>query len=239
MAPSIVKKSVSKPTKRPINLVEENGEDKENKIHTNFKKIRQSNSHDEIAKDDEMELCEAAKRGNISEVERLLSNGMLDINSQKTQTTPLVEAAYHGHLEVVKLLLDRGAEPNKKKSCGSTPLLFAASLNHTELVKLLLERGALPNRTNGRNETPLHYAGWHGNRDVAQLLLDRGALPDLSTISGKTPLHWAEIWKNLGQKQDRDTAQDVIQLIKAAVKGGPRHNCYEDTESGVPILYLT
>ena len=228
MAPSAAKKAVklkavklSQSKKRPVELVDEVAEVQ---VTTKFKKFRnkvQISAPSGICRrcwSAEGKVCDKItederKLVDIKEVERLLSYGMLDVNSLWNNnvhfgsgaplTTPLVEAAYFGHKDLAKLLLDRGADPNKRNSNGSTPLHFAASCDHTELVRLLLDRGAMPSPTNGSGETPLHFAAWHGNREVVRLLLDRGALPNTATVNGKTPLQWAEIWKN----------KDVVQIL--------------------------
>src|ERR1700733_9621584 len=67
------------------------------------------------------ELLDAAERGDVAEVTRLLNDHSdhkkVNINllgRQKYYTlTPLMAAAHKGHLEVVKLLLAKGAIVNK------------------------------------------------------------------------------------------------------------------------------
>ena len=126
--------------------------------------------HDEIANDEYKLLC-AAERGNIEEVKRLLSSGLLDVNSLKDGTTPLHEAARDGHTDVVQLLLNRGADKNKESMFGSTPLHRAALNNHKHIVQLLLNSGAYRHKADESGNTPLSIAIQFGHKDVVQLLL--------------------------------------------------------------------
>ena len=86
---------------------------------------------DEISKDQE-KLNNAAENGNTTEVKRLLSSGMLDINRGCGfyLVTPLNKAAIKGNKVMVQLLLDRGAEVNKQTGSGWTPLHWAAIKGH-------------------------------------------------------------------------------------------------------------
>ena len=77
----------------------------------------------EIA-EDEKRLLLASKEGNVEEVARLLSGGMVDVNCSggKYLATPMCEAAYHGKLEVLRILMDHGAERDRVDRHGQTPL---------------------------------------------------------------------------------------------------------------------
>ena len=74
--------------------------------------------------EDEKKLLHASKEGNVEEVGRLLSTGMVDVNCAggKYQATPLCEATYHGNTDVVQILMDHGAEHDRADKHGQTPL---------------------------------------------------------------------------------------------------------------------
>ena len=158
----------------------------------------------EILKDEE-DLCNAARDGNIEEVTRLLSSGMLDINcvTGSLATTPLWQAAKYGHTDVVILLLKRGAEINKGLINGQTPLHIAADWGHIDVVQLLLDNGAEVDIKNKYQNTPIYHAAQHGQAEIVQLLLNAGADPNTRNRRGQTPLDQAKI---IGHK-------DVVQLL--------------------------
>ena len=159
--------------------------------------------------EEEVRLCRASGDGNIEEVRRLLSSGMLDVNAVegKSMETPLGLAAQMGHEDVVQLLLDGGAKPDKTDlHDSSTPLHQAVKGGHSGVVKRLLDGGAEPNYPNffedTRRITPLHLAVTMGHNEmsggVIEVLLKGGADPNLgSKWDGKTPLHSAAICGNL------------------------------------------
>uniref|UniRef100_A0A7N0U4Z7 Uncharacterized protein n=1 Tax=Kalanchoe fedtschenkoi TaxID=63787 RepID=A0A7N0U4Z7_KALFE len=106
-----------------------------------------------------------ARKGDIKEVKRLLSEGT-DANvaawGPKSQgVTPLHLAAEGGHLRIMDLLLEHGAniDARTKGSCGWTPLHIAAKERKRQAVKFLVENGAfLPDNINDtRFNPPLHY----------------------------------------------------------------------------------
>ena len=128
----------------------------------------------EILKDEE-DLCNAARDGNIEEVTRLLSSGMLDINCVPggyTTTTPLWQEAIYGsplHRLLYMVL------PSIIYRYKDSPLHNAAYWGHINIVELLLDNGAEVDIKNKYRNTPLHYAAWSGHREIVQLLLNAGA----------------------------------------------------------------
>ena len=175
--------------------------------------IGKSVFHDDISKDQER-LFNATKKGDVTEVRRLLSRSrmLLDVNntsepwSEFYKVTPLHVAARRGHKVVVKLLLDGGGDPNRADWDGFTPLHNAANGGHNEVVKLLLERGADGNKQTkfGRTRTPLHWAAKHGYKEIVQTLLDKGAKPNKTDNDGKTPI-------SLAHQQGH---MDIVKILK-------------------------
>jgi len=120
-------------------------------------------------------LFEAAERGDISNIERLLNAGAKVNCTLDGDGTPLMGAANSGNVEVVRLLLDRGADPNLGVSGDGNPLIIAAREGHLAVVALLLDRRADPNRAVLGDGNPLIMAAREGHADVVALLLDHGA----------------------------------------------------------------
>src|SRR5258705_9450021 len=87
-------------------------------------------------------LIKAIQRGDVAEVQVVLS-GDVDVNATTPYgTTPLMSAAAYGHLEIVRALLKRGAALNQKRSDGFNALALPAFFGHQETVRELLACGA-------------------------------------------------------------------------------------------------
>lgn len=68
--------------------------------------------------------------GNLTEVHRLIQQG-IDINQTNNYVfTPLHYASKYGHLDIVQELIENGSHVNKKTIVGFTPLHFAADNSH-------------------------------------------------------------------------------------------------------------
>ena len=89
-------------------------------------------------------LIEAAKRGDLDEVKRLIENGA-DVNIKDNDgDTPLHYAASGGHLDVVKFLVENGADVNAKDKYGRTPLDVAKPKVRWVLEDLIKRVGESP-----------------------------------------------------------------------------------------------
>jgi len=92
------------------------------------------------------DLFAAVKKGNLLEVQRLVSAGA-DVNTKDdVGNTPLHWTAgfvqgHKGHADVARLLLSKGAEVNAKDNDGKTPLQVAEGQGEKELAKLLRQHG--------------------------------------------------------------------------------------------------
>ena len=85
------------------------------------------------------EMIEAAKSGNIGEVEKLL-NSSVDANQCDEQGwTALNFAAGRGDLNMVKLLVERGADPFQVGRDNRTPYMIALAAGRVDVVKYLRE----------------------------------------------------------------------------------------------------
>lgn len=87
-------------------------------------------------------LHDAAKEGNLSQVNMLLNSGVNPEALDDYGLTPLMSAAAAGQTEVVKGLLNRGASINALHNNNDTALMKAAMNGHAAVVKELLNRGA-------------------------------------------------------------------------------------------------
>ena len=86
-------------------------------------------------------LHDAADKGNIDEVKRLIAQGA-NVNAKDKHTvTALHWAADQGHTAVVELLIAEGADVNAKSKDGSTPLWAATDGGHKDVANLLKRHG--------------------------------------------------------------------------------------------------
>ena len=141
-------------------------------------------------------LFDAVRRGDLTEVERLLNEGA-DLNARDERDgrddTPLHWACIFGRPHIVRLLLDRGADVGARDEYDRTPLHYAGIYSHpdTDVVRLLLDRGADIEARDIDSYTPLHKACEWGTYNTVRLLLDRGADLEARDQFGNTPLDFA------------------------------------------------
>jgi ankyrin repeat protein len=131
-------------------------------------------------------LIEAAKKGDILELRRILSEDPDALGrAAGNGETPLMAALYRGHSDAVAFLLESGAPLD---------LFSAAAVGRADALNRELDRGALTVRDYSYDGwTPLHLAAFFGRHNAAERLLDAGADPKaVSRNSMKnTPLHAA------------------------------------------------
>jgi cytochrome c len=126
------------------------------------------------------ELHEAARRGDLAAVEKLLAGGA-PADAADGGATPLYVAASEGHVAIVVRLLAAGGDPRRRAAgpFGSTgaPLHVAARNGNLDVVRVLLEAGVDPNLPDEGVGPPLHNALRRRQTAVAQLLRSFGARP--------------------------------------------------------------
>jgi len=147
----------------------------------------------------------AALRGDIAQVHKLLDEGESVNSRDEKGWTPLHYAAAAGHDAVVKLLLDKRASVDARDSDRETPLHKASQLGRNSTVNLLLDRGASVNVQDNQGQTPLHKAG---NAGIVKTLINHGADIRSRDYRGRTPLHVASAYGK------EDVAKN---LVKAGV----------------------
>ena len=96
-------------------------------------------------------LHEAAKNGDMDQINRLIEKGTpIDVIDENSNT-PLYIAVGEGHKEVAELLILKGANVNAIDNKGRTPLDWANYSHHKDLAELLIRHG-------GETRTP-----WSGS----------------------------------------------------------------------------
>ena len=130
-------------------------------------------------------IHDAAKSGDLDQIQRLVVEGV-DVNKKTIgDETPLIVAALAGNGEIVNYLLQRGADINAQSASGLTALHAAAYAGETEIVSLLVARGATVNDASNRfGTTPLILAtvGWGRESSAWSISASRVASPRLASI---------------------------------------------------------
>jgi ankyrin repeat protein len=133
------------------------------------------------AADHEKQLLLAVESNNQKEIQRLLDQGNVDINSHNywRSQTVLHFAAKYNHASITKYLVAKGCHINAKNTFGETPLHLAAGIGHRETVIALLEIGADKTKKNIAEETPADRAREKGHNEIVNLIDNWEDLPEI------------------------------------------------------------
>ena len=140
-------------------------------------------------------LFDAAKKGDLAAVEKLLADGIPVDERGRNAETPLMAAALAGEVAVAELLIARNADVMARNAGGLTPLHAAAYAGSVEVAQLLVDHGAaIEDKANISGATPLMLAAEGNHVAVAELLTARGADLSIPDRDGFTPLTqaWAK-----------------------------------------------
>ena len=176
------------------------------------------------------ELHDAAARGDVATLHRLLQQGV-PVSAAADGTTALHKAAAAGHGEAVKMLLAAGADANAPRRDGATPLTLAAgslsACNCPEVIKLLVCAGARLTSTDSSSSV-LHTAAGQGRLKALQALLDAGCDPGVLDRHGYSPLRYAVCYRQVeaaamllsaGAPLDQQSGHRASLLAQAAFTG--------------------
>lgn len=151
-------------------------------------------------------LFDAAKSGDLAEVERLVNAGTAVDEPGHNAETPLMAAALADAQPVAEFLIDHGADVMARNRGGLTPLHAAAYAGSAGVAQLLLDHGAaLEDSENIGGHTPLSLAAEESHIAVAELLLARGANPMAIDRDGFSMLTQAWAKKRI----------EVVRLLKS------------------------
>lgn len=143
-------------------------------------------------------LYKVCQDGNVTEVDRLLRDGIVDPDCRNPRgATPLFAASHGNHVPVMKLLLAAQADPDRTNNDGVSPVFIAAQKNSMAAVHLLLQARADPDRSRKDRATPAFIAAANNSFASLGLLLRARADPGLANKNGDTPLTIAAYSCNL------------------------------------------
>lgn len=158
-------------------------------------------------------LHEAAAKGDVAEIERLISAGERPNIQDSKSRTPLIVAAFMKQHAAARALLKAGANPNALEIDRYDIVTIAAVADDREMLKLALDGGASARTVTSRYDgTALIAAAHLGHVDVVKMLIAAKAPLNHVNNLGWTALMEAIVLGNGGAKH---TA-----TVKALVEAG-------------------
>jgi ankyrin repeat protein len=152
-----------------------------------------------VVRPEQVRLLEAARRGELDVVKRLVEAGET-VNPPGGARTPLIAAALHSRLAVMEYLLAKGADVNARDRLGRSALWAAVWGDQPEAFRLLLSKDAAVEVSAKTGDTLLFMAVEGGRLEMARELIARGAQVDRPSRNplwrGYTPLQRAVTLRN-------------------------------------------
>jgi ankyrin repeat protein len=172
-------------------------------------------------------LHEAAAKGDVAEIERLIKDGEKPNIQDSKSRTPLHVAAYMKQHAAARALLRLGANPNALEIDRYDIVTIAAAANDIEMLKLALEGGAsAKNITSRYDGTALIAAAHLGHTEAVKILIDAKAPLNQVNNLGLTALLEAIV---LGSGGANHTA-----TVRALVEAGADVNI-ADRQGNTPL----
>jgi ankyrin repeat protein len=173
-------------------------------------------------------MLEAAERGDVSTITRVLMAGGGVRVRDDVGRTPLHLAIEANRLEAFKLLLTEGADINAVANDLDTPWLLAGARGRTDMLRLMIPKGPDFTRRNRYGGNALIPACHYGHVDTVKLLLTTKIDIDHINSLGWTCLLEAVILGEGGAKH-----QEIIRLM---LKAGANPNI-ADKKGDTPLAH--
>jgi uncharacterized protein len=156
-------------------------------------------------------MLDAAERGDIAGINRVLSAGGSVNVADDLGRTPLLAAVAHDKLDAFKLLLAEGADINAQALDSDTPWLLAGARGRTEMLRLMVQRGPDLTKRNRYGGNALIPACHYGYVETVKFLLTTAI--DLNHVNnlGWTCLLEAVILGDGGPRH-----QEIVRAVLAA-----------------------
>jgi ankyrin repeat protein len=174
-------------------------------------------------------LHEAAAKGDVAEIERLIKDGERPNIQDSRSRTPLHVAAYMKQPAAARALLRLGANPNALEIDRYDIVTIAAVANDLEMLKVALEGGANARNVTSRYDgTALIAAAHLGHAEVVKMLI--AAKAPLNHVNN---LGWTALMESivLGNGGGNHTA-----TLRALVEAGADVNI-ADRQGTTPLQH--
>ncbi|CAL1527779.1 unnamed protein product [Lymnaea stagnalis] len=139
-------------------------------------------------------ICEAAKNGDIPSIRDALKRGTPVDTRDKFYKTALMVACEVADIVMVRFLIENGANVNARDNFKWSPLHHACHMGQLDIVQLLVENGAEIDAASINGGTPLTRAIESSKDTVVQYLIDRGCKMQTENKRGLTPMDLAYAW---------------------------------------------
>ena len=116
-------------------------------------------------------LLDAAERGDLPAVHRMLQEGASVRHRDASGRTALLVATARNDVAIARVLMEAGADVNAQDAQRDSPLLLAGARGHTEIVKLALAHRPDFRVTNRYGGTALIPACHYGHVETVKVLL--------------------------------------------------------------------
>jgi ankyrin repeat protein len=115
-------------------------------------------------------LIQAASKGDLAVVQRLIGEGASLEARDNRGRTALLAATHANHVAVARALIAAGADVNAKDDVEDSPFLYAGAEGRVEILNMTLARADLKS-TNRYGGTALIPAAHHGHPEAVRALL--------------------------------------------------------------------
>jgi hypothetical protein len=155
-------------------------------------------------------LHEAAAKGDVAEIEKLIAEGEKPNIQDSRSRTPLHVAVYLKRHDAARALLRLGANPNAIEIDRYDIVTIAAVANDIEMLRVALEGGASARNVTSRYDgTALIAAAHLGHAEVVRILI--AAKAPLNHVNN---LGWTALMESIvlgnGGKNHTDTLQALV-----------------------------
>jgi len=139
------------------------------------------------------ELSDAAERGNLDDLERIVSSSAFDESSDAAQAALHISVGL-GKNEFALRLMQIGVDPSTIYfETQETALHVATAAKNMEMINAIVEAGVTPCILDGLGMTPLHWAARNNDVEALLVLLEGNGKDCLNQqaaeVEGRTALH--------------------------------------------------
>ncbi len=157
----------------------------------------------------DLRLHEAAARGDLAAIARLLAEGV-DVNARDADgRTPIMAATVARQTEAVRALVEAEADVDIRDNRLANPFLYAGAEGLLDILRLVNEAGADPAITNRYGGIALIPACERGHVDVVRYLLEESDV-DVDHVND---LGWTGLLEAIILADGDAAHQEIVRLL--------------------------